>query len=220
MKKYFITGLVILLPLTLTVGVILFIANLLTAPFVGVVGKLLNHFHLLERGFLFLSAEDVRLYVSQFLVILFLVCFTTLLGFLARLFFFSSLLKLWDYILHRIPFVRTIYKTSQEVIQTILSSQGGSFKQVVLVHFPNADTQSIGFVTKENLPLMSEEAGGSLVGVFVPTTPLPTAGFLLIYREEELVYLDMKVEEAFKYIISFGVIMPPTKTISKQNTTT
>jgi len=209
MKKCFITGLVILLPLTLTIAVVAFVFNLLTDPFVGISKQLLSHFDLLGYDLWLLSADQVQKYASKLLIAICLFSLTLLLGALTRMFFFNYLIRTWDFVLHRIPFVRSIYKTSQEVIKTIFNTDTTSFKQVVVVPFPTKDTQAIGFVTRENMPSFSKTLeGSSLVGVFVPTAPNPTSGFLMTYKQEDLIYLDMKVEDAFKFIVSCGVIMP------------
>lgn len=214
MKKYFITGLVFLLPMALTIAIIIFIFNLLTNPFVGIVRSFLDYFGLLESNFFFLTSEQIQNIVSKIIILILLFFFTLFLGFVARWFFFYYLLKLWDYIFHRIPFVSSIYKTSQDVINTIFASKTSSFKQVVLVPFPNETTKSIGLITSENLPGFPMSTQENMVAVFVPTTPNPTSGFLMMFKESELIYLDMSVEEAFKYVISCGVISTSFKTIT------
>lgn len=212
MKKYFLTGLVVLLPLALTIAIVAFVFNFLTDPFVGMVKSILGHFGLLGRGFLFLDPMQVQVLVSKLLILLFLFFFTVSLGALARKFMISYLLKLWDYILHRIPFVSTIYKTSQDVIKTMFASGNKSFKQVVLVPFPSTEAYSIGLVTGENLTT----SGKPMTAVFVPTTPNPTSGFLMLYDDRDLIHIDMKIEDALKYVISIGMIASPFKNISKE----
>ncbi|MBS4169163.1 DUF502 domain-containing protein [Parachlamydia sp. AcF125] len=216
MKKSFITGLVILLPLATTLFVVNFAFNFLTGPFAGVLYPLFNYYNLFNEGFLFLTAERTRQYVSQLLVLLFLFSFTLALGAIARWFFVHYLIQVWDLILYRIPIVRTIYKTCQDVIKTIFTSESKSFKQVVMVPFPNPESFALGLVTKEDLPGMGPHQN-PLVAVFIPTTPNPTSGFLLMLKKEDLVYLDMKVEDAFKYIISCGVIQTPFTAISRDS---
>lgn len=214
MKKYFVTGLVILLPLAMTLAIVIFLVNFFTNPFVDVVHDFLKHYGLLQTGFLFLSSDQVQLYVSRILILALLFFFTVLLGALTRWVIVHYFIRIGDFIFHRIPFVRSIYKTSQDVIKTIFTSSTKSFKQVVLVPFPNKDTHSMGLVTREKIPATGKDT--HLVAVFVPTTPNPTSGFLMMFDPDDLVYLDMKVEEAFKYIISCGVIQTPFKTISKE----
>ncbi len=218
MKKYFITGLIILLPLAVTIGLAVFLINLLTEPFVGVVKSIFEYYDLLDKGFLFFSATQVQQFASQLLVLLFLFFFTVLLGTVARWFLVNSLLRIWDYLIHRIPLVSSIYKTCQDVIKTVLQGTNSSFKQVVLVPFPTAASQSVGLVTRENVKGLGKDSEKSFVAVFVPTTPNPTSGFLIFFEEKDLVYLDISIEDALKYVISCGLILNrPFKTISKNN---
>lgn len=215
MKKYFITGLIFLLPLAVTLGIAIFIVNLFTTPFVGIVRNIFQRYGLLHTGFLFLSAEQTQVLVSQILIIVLLFFFTVFLGMLTRWFFIHYLIRMGDYVLHRIPIVRSIYKTSQDVIRTVFTTSTKSFKQVVLVPFPNTVSYSVGFVTQEQVFLTKEEPSNPLVAVFVPTTPNPTSGFLTLYNPEDIIYVKMSVEEAFKYVISCGMALDHFKVISK-----
>jgi len=214
MKKYFITGLIILLPVALTLAIVLFIFNLLTEPFVGIVRNILAHYNLFQSGFLFLSTDQIQQYFSKLIILMLLFFLTVGLGFLARWFFVHYFIRMWEYVLHRIPFIRSVYKTSQDVIKTIFTTETNSFKQVVLVPFPSSETWAIGLVTKENLPPVGKSQK-PLIAVFVPTTPNPTSGFLMLFKEDDLVFLDMKVEDALKYVISCGVIVSPFNPILK-----
>lgn len=216
MKKYFITGLVILLPLALTIAIVVFVVNLLTQPFVDLVRAALNHFNLLTGGFLFLSGSQVQQIISEIIILILLFFFTVGLGYLASWFFIRYLFRFWDFIIHRIPFVSSIYGTCQDVIKTMFGSKTNSFKQVVMVPFPQENTYSIGLVTRENLPGFKNSPQSDLVAVFVPTTPNPTSGFLMLFKQSDLIYLDMRVEDAFKYVISCGVIAAPFKGVSKE----
>lgn len=209
MKKYFITGLATLLPLALTIVIVAFIVNLFTNPFIGIVQEFFRRHDLLETNFLFFTADQVQLYVSKILILTLLFFFIVILGMLTQWVIVHYFIRLGDYIFHRIPVVRTIYKTSQDVIKTIFGGSSRSFKQVVLVPFPNPQSFSVGLVTREDLQVPSPGVKKSVVAVFVPTTPNPTSGFLVMYEPEKLIYLDMKVEDAFKYIISCGVIQSP-----------
>ena len=211
MRRYFITGLVLLLPLALTIAIVVFIVNFFTNPFVGAVKGALEQLGLFDKGFLFLSAEQVQFYFSRFIIILLLFGFTVLLGMLTRYVVTNYFIRLGEYIFHRIPIVRSIYKTSKDVISTIFADKTKSFKQVVLVPFPNADTYSLGLVTRDEIQDLTDQKKGNFIAVFVPTTPNPTSGFLMMFDPKEVIFLDMKVEEAFKYIISCGVILTPFK---------
>lgn len=210
MRRLFVTGLVIILPLAVTFAIVLFVVRFLTNPFIDFAEGLLLKLGLLNTGFLFLSPDQMLRYGSQLLILIMLFLVTVVIGLIARWFFFHSLIKLGDYILHRIPFVNKVYKTTQDVIQTVFESQNKAFKQVVMVPFPNKQTWCIGLVTREAPPPCSELVDTHLQSVFVPTTPNPTSGYLLMFPEREIVYLDMHVEDAVKFIMSCGVIHPET----------
>ncbi len=202
-KKYFVTGLVILLPLAVTIAIIIFVVNFLTKPFMESVSHLLLHY-----GF----SSQFILYSSKVLILVALFGFTVMLGMVTRWFFIKSLFRLGDKILHRIPLVNTVYKTSQDIIKTLFVSDRSSFKQVVMVEFPRAGIYALGLVARESPPSCSSKAGVNLISVLIPTTPNPTTGFLLMMKAEELHFIDMKPEDAIKYIVSCGVIIPEEKT--------
>jgi len=212
MKKYFITGLVILLPLAVTIAIVVFTVNFLTKPFVGIVSSFLQDFNIFNKGFLFMNHDQVVLYGSKLLVLICLFVFTLLLGMIARWFFFKALLNLSDKILHRIPLVNKVYKTTQEIIKTIFVTDKSSFKQVVMVPFPKGGSYVMGLVARESPQACSDKVGGELYSVLVPTTPNPTTGFLLMYKKEDMIFLDLKPEHAIKYIVSCGVITPEHET--------
>jgi uncharacterized membrane protein len=209
MKKYFITGLVILLPLTLTIWIVAFAVNFLTKPFMGLVIKIFSettiqlHPQLLKYG-------------SQLIILITLFLFAIILGFFARMFIFNWLIKLGDKILHKIPLVNKVYKTTQEIVKTLFITDKNSFKQVVMVPFPYKGLYSIGFVSRKAPETCSEAVNIDLISVFVPTTPNPTTGFIVLFKKEEIIYLDMKPEDGIKYIVSCGVIVPPVKNIKNK----
>jgi len=216
MKKYFITGLVILLPLAVTVGIIAFILDLLTKPFIGWVSDFLQRFHLWQKGFLFLTPSQIVKYGSQILIVACLILFTICLGIVTRWVFVKSIFKLSDRILHRIPLVSKVYKTTQEVIKTILTTGSTSFKQVVMAPFPQGGSYVIGLVSRESPKICSNQVGAPLISVLIPTTPNPTTGFLIMYKKDDLIFLNLTVEDAIKYIVSCGMITPPPTTLSSE----
>ncbi|MBA3816889.1 MAG: DUF502 domain-containing protein [Parachlamydiaceae bacterium] len=215
MKKYFITGLVILLPLALTFAVVAFVFNLLTEPFVGLFKAIFNYFGLFTSGFLFFSTDQFQKYISQLMILTLLFFSTVGLGLIARWFFVHYFIRGWERILYKIPFISSIYKTCRDVITTLFTSDTNSFKQVVMVPFPSKETMAIGFITRENLPSVNEHKA-SMIAIYVPTTPNPTSGFLVMYHEEDIIFMDMKVEDALKYVISCGVIATPFTVLSKE----
>lgn len=211
MKKHFITGLVILLPLAVTIAVVIFLVNFLTEPFIGVVSAILSKLNIINRGFLFLSPEQLLRYGSKVIILILLFLITVGLGMITRWFLINTLFRLGDRILHRIPIVNTVYKTTQDIIKTLFVSDKNSFKQVVMVPFPRADVFVIGLISRDSPAVCSSAVGEDLVSVLVPTTPNPTTGFLLMFRRSELIPIDMKPEEAIKYVVSCGVIIPEAK---------
>jgi len=208
LKKYFITGMVLLLPVAVTIAIIIFIVNFLTRPFMGLVVKLLYNTPIKSIDTSFISPEHLIKYGSQLIILITLFIGTLLLGVIARWFFFTSLIKLGDKVIHRIPIVNKVYKTTQDIIKTIFVTDKNSFKQVVLIPFPNKETYCLGLVSRGSPQICKDKIGDEMVSIFVPTTPNPTTGFLLMYRQKDIIYLDMKTEEAVKYIVSCGVIIP------------
>ncbi|MBS0620455.1 MAG: DUF502 domain-containing protein [Verrucomicrobia bacterium] len=208
MKKYFLTGLIFLLPIVVTIAVVAFLINFLTKPFMGAVTALLSEFHIINRGFLFLSPEQLLEYGSKLIILILLFLVTVGIGMVTRWFLVKSLLRLGDSILHRIPIVNSVYKTTQDIIKTLFAPDQNSFKQVVMVPFPKSDVYVLGLISRDSPASCSKAIGEDLISVFVPTTPNPTTGFLLMYKRSEVIHVDMKAEEAIKYIVSLGVIVP------------
>ena len=208
LKTNFITGLVILLPLVLTAAIIGFLVNFLTEPFVGLVSKTLSHFSFANHKILFFSQENFVLYLSKLLVLIALVGMTLFLGVVTRLFFMKSLLSLGDAILHKIPIVKTVYKTTQDIIKSLFVSDKNSFKQVVMVTFPKDGMYMLGLIVRASPKICIDATGEELISVLVPTTPNPTTGFLLMVKQKDIKPIDMKPEDAIKYIVSCGVIVP------------
>jgi len=208
LKAYFITGLVILLPLAVTLMIVAFIVNFLTEPFMGAISALIKHFHIADNGLLFLSSEQVIRYLSKFLILILLFALTMIIGMITRSFFIRTAFSIGDKILHKIPLVNTVYKTTKDIIKTVFVSDKNSFKQVVMVPFPRADVYALGLIARDSPEACSHSVGSQLVSVLIPTTPNPTTGFLLMFKREDLIFLDMKPEEAIKYIVSCGVIVP------------
>src|ERR1700722_1578949 len=208
MKKHFITGLVILLPLVVTIAVVVFLVNFLTQPFIGMVSAILAKLHIINRGFLFLKPEHLMQYGAKLIILVLLFLFTVGLGMITRWFLINALLRMGDRILNRIPIVNTVYKTTQDIIKTLFVSDKNTFKQVVMVPFPREDIFVLGLISRESPETCCNAVKDELVSVLVPTTPNPTTGFLLMIKKQDLIYIDMKPEEAIKYIVSCGVIVP------------
>jgi uncharacterized membrane protein len=207
MRKLFFTGLITLLPFALTVYIAAFVINLLTDPFQGSVEGLLDYYDLLDSPFLFLSGANVLHISSKILVIAALFGTIVLMGFFARMVIAKSLFRFSGYAIQRIPFVNKIYRSVQEVVAALFSSKGTSFSQAALVPFPHAGAYSMALISVRQTPENHTEK----VSVFIPGAPNPTAGYFLSYRYEEIIFLEMKVEDALKFIISCGIKNPDLK---------
>lgn len=202
MKKYFLTGLVTLLPLAVTIWVVRFVVNFLTKPFIGVVSFITHK--------LPITSPELIKTVSQILILIALIVFTFFLGLVARKFFFNQIIRLSDRILGRIPLVNKVYKTSKEIVKSIFGAKERSFSQVVLIPFPYKSAFCVGLIAKEAPKTCSEAEKTELLSVFIPTTPNPSTGYLVMCKKSEMIFLKMKTEEAIKYVVSCGVIQPET----------
>lgn len=208
MKRYFITGLALLLPAVLTLVIVGFLVNLLTDPFVNLIEGIINqipggqNWSLNKSPFLRLTVRLLVLF-TIFLFIIFI-------GFLTRSFFMHTLFTFTDRLIHRIPGINKVYKAIQEVIHTLFSAESSSFKQVVLVPYPFSGSLSLGFTTTNVVSKSEHPKIRGKIPVFVPGTPNPTFGFILLFPQEEVIFIDMKVEEAFKLLVSCGIMLPPT----------
>ena len=208
MKKYFISGIVILLPATVTIWIISFVVRFLTKPFTSFVVKFLTNLQIHDLGFGFLSHDQIILYGSPIIILCMLVLFIILLGFIARSFFVDILFKVGDFFLKKIPLINKFYKTSQEIVKTLFVTNKESFKQVVLVPFPYPEVYCLGLVARDAPKTFNDDLTEELISVLVPTTPNPTTGFILMFKKSDLIFLKMKRDEAIKYVVSCGVVIP------------
>ncbi len=199
MKKYFITGLATLLPTTLTLIVIYYLFTLLTDPFVGLVTNLLSNY---------VTNPIAILIISKIGALLLLLISILLLGYLCKRLFFDPVIQWIERIFLKIPLVKTIYKISAEVTKAFFSQGTQSFKRPVLVPFPHDKSKAMGFVTSETAPNFVNKELNINCSVFVPTAPHPLSGFILLMEEKEITSLDISTEEAFKFILSCGMLPP------------
>ena len=178
----------------------LFIGNLAFAE------NVMLHIPIFKSSNTFLSSDQAIKVASQIFILITLFVVIMLLGFFARLFLFKFFFKCGDMIIHRIPIINKLYKTFKEVIEVIFASKEKTFKQVVMVNFPNANTLCIGFLSRESPPIFNQRTKQDLISVFLPTTPNPTTGYLLQFPKEEVKHIDMAIEDALKFIVSCGII--------------
>lgn len=206
MKRNFLTGLVIILPIALTIIIVMLIVDLLTQPFLGFTEKILHHVLMMKSSNPLISSQEAIKIWSKIIILVSLFLIILLLGLFARWFLFKYFIKLGDKIIHRIPIINKLYKTVKEVIEVMFTPQEKTFKQVVMVAFPNPSTLCVGFLSREAPPEFNNPSQQDLVSVFLPTTPNPTTGYLLQFPKNEIIYLDMSIEEALKFIVSCGMV--------------
>ena len=186
LRNYFITGVVVLIPIGFTLYLTKFI--------IGVSSKIIPE-NINPNSYLPYAIPGIEILIS--------VLFITIVGGLSLSFLGKRILKLIDDLFKRIPFLRTIYSAILQMTESF-SNKDNDKKSVVLIEYPRKGVWAVGFATKENTGLMAKKTNQKLINVFVPTTPNPTSGFLLMFPIDEVIYLDMTFEEASKFIVSAG----------------
>jgi uncharacterized membrane protein len=196
-RKYFITGLLIWIPLVITIWVLKIVVDTLSQSMA-----------LVPEGWRpehWLGVHVPGFGVALTLVIVFLT------GVLAANFIGERLVRIWNELLHRIPFVSSIYSSVKQVSDTLFSSSGQAFRKALLVQWPHQGMWTIAFQTGIPGGDVVNHLHGEFVSVYVPTTPNPTGGYFVMLRRADVIELDMSVDEALKYIISMGVVAPPVR---------
>ncbi len=186
LRNYFITGVVVLIP----IGFTLYLSKVL----IGLSSKILPE-NINPNSYLPYEIPGIEILIS--------LIFITIVGGLSLSFLGKRILKLIDDLFKRIPFLRTIYSAIVQMTETF-SKKDNDKKSVVLIEYPRKGVWAVGFATKENTGEMAKKTNKKLINVFVPTTPNPTSGFLLMFPIEDVIYLDMTFEEASKFIVSAG----------------
>ncbi len=190
LRNNFIAGVVVLIPIGITLYLTVFIINVSSK----LIPKEINPNHYLP-------------YNIPGLEILIAVLLITIIGWLSLSFIGKRLFNLFESVLNKIPIIRTIYSAVEQLIETFTKSKSDK-KTVVLIEYPRKGVYAVGFATKENTGEIKKKAGKELINVFVPTTPNPTSGFLLMFPKDEVIYLDLSFEEASKFIVSAGSFNP------------
>ncbi len=190
LRNYFIAGVVVLVP----IGITLY----LTKFFISISSKLIPK-EINPNSYLPFAIPGLEILLS--------VLFITLIGGLSVSFIGKKILQIVNDLFKRIPILRTIYSAIGQMTET-LAPKSGEKKSVVLIEYPRKGSWAVGFATKDNKGEISDKTNKKLVNVFVPTTPNPTSGFLLMFPKDEVVYLDMSFEEASKFIVSAGTSNP------------
>ena len=186
LRNYFITGVVVLIP----IGFTLYLSKIL----IGVSSNLIPE-NINPNSYLPYAIPGIEIIISIILI--------TIVGGLSLSFLGKRILKLIDDLFKRIPFLRTIYSAILQMTESF-SNKDNDKKSVVLIEYPRKGVWAVGFATKENKGEMADKTNQRLINVFVPTTPNPTSGFLLMFPIDDVIYLNMTFEEASKFIVSAG----------------
>ena len=186
LRNYFITGIVVLVP----IGITLYLTKFLITVSSKLIPRDLN-----PNNYLPFAIPGLEILLS--------IIFITIIGSLSLSFIGKRILKFVNDLFKRIPILRTIYSAIGQMTESLAPKKGNK-KSVVLVEYPRKGSWAVGFATKDNKGEISKKTNSELVNVFVPTTPNPTSGFLLMFPKSEVKYLDMTFEEASKFIVSAG----------------
>jgi len=186
LRNYFLTGAIVLIPIGITVYLTLFITKISS----GLLPKTIN-----PNNYLPFDIPGIEILITVILI--------TIIGGLSLSFLGKKFLELFNNILKKIPILRTIYSAVGQLTNSFTQSDGAK-KSVVILEYPRKGIWVVGFATKENTGEISKKTNEDLVNIFVPTTPNPTSGFLLMVPKKDIIYLDMNFEEASRFIVSAG----------------
>lgn len=195
MRKYIIAGLLVWMPLGITFLVVR-----------AIVGFLDRTLLLLPQNYQPDNFLGIHIPGLGVLLAVVLVLAT---GMIVANFLGKKIVASWESLLSQIPLVRTLYAGVKQIMEAVLAADGKSFRKVLLLEYPRRGLWSLAFMTSDNLGEVQEKTGGKVISVFVPTTPNPTSGFVLMVPANDVIELDMSVEEGLKLIISMGVVVPP-----------
>lgn len=205
LRRYLVAGLLVWIPLGVTILLIGFAVRQMDKS-LGLIPQKFQPSILLQQ--LFGAAEPVHIPGFGVILIVIVILVTGILvaNFIGR-FFVGG----WESLLHRIPVVRPIYSAAKNFAEIVFSDSNESFKRVLLIQYPREGLYSLAFQTAEDLGEVQGRTGEDVLGCFVPTTPNPTSGFIIIVPRKDAIVLDMEVDEALKMIISLGVVVPTWK---------
>jgi uncharacterized membrane protein len=197
LKNYFLTGLLVILPIFITVYIILSLIRAMDAILKYIPAE-------------YLPETYLQIHIPGLGLIL-VVILVFVVGLLTRNFIGRKIVQLGEKIVDRIPLVRVLYAGVKQLLEPLFLQKTNAFKRVALIEYPRRGVHVIGFVTGESKGEVQSKTSKDMMNVFVPTTPNPTSGFYILIPEDEVVYLNMSVEDAFKLIISGGIVSPPEK---------
>ena len=195
LRNYFLTGIIVTAPIALTIYLTWQFIDWVDSQAIPLLPAKYN-----PENYLPFSLPGLGLVIS--------VVILTFVGFLTANIFGRTLLRTGERLVNRMPVVRSIYGAFKQILETVLSQSSNSFRQAVLVEYPRRGIWTVAFVTGETEGEVAQRLDDEMINIYVPTTPNPTSGFLLMVPRRDLIFLDMPVEDAAKYVISIGVIAP------------
>jgi len=204
LKNYFITGLLVILPIFITAYVIWHLIKAMDAVLKFIPAK-------------YLPETYTNIYIPGVGLIL-VVILIFIVGILTRNIAGRTVLQFWDNLVDRIPLARILYSSVKQLLQAFFFQNSDSFQRVALIEYPRRGIYVLGFITGESRGEIQVKTNKKMINVFVPTTPNPTSGFYVLVPEEDLILLDMSVEDAFKLLISGGIVSPNEMKRAKRKT--
>ena len=204
-RGHFYAGLIVILPLFLTIFIINWMVNFIVA-----VTKESFFTTLINNAIIFFGIENnIHLVtVVYILYLLSILIFITFIGYIAKNIVGKKITRFINKIIGRLPIVKHIYTTINQIVSLVSSEKGNTYKKAIAVEYPRKGIYSIGFLTSEENAILSGKTGKELCNVFIPTSPNPTSGMFICVAKEDIIFLDMKIDDAVKLIISGGVIVP------------
>lgn len=199
-RGYFIAGLLVVVPITITLYFAFFVVTSIDGWVAGLLPAQYN-----PNNYLPFSIPGLGL-IAVFMALV-------VIGFFAANFFGRFLIRISEYLLDRVPVVKTIYGAIKQIMETVLANQSEAFREAVLLEYPRKGCWSIGFLTGTTSGEVQAVTKEKMINVFVPTTPNPTSGFLLFVPEKDIYRLHMTVEEALKMVVSGGIVTPPDRSL-------
>lgn len=200
LRRYLLTGIVVTAPITITIYLTYVFLTFIDSHVAKIIPKEWY------EGF---YGETAIPGLGLIVAILFFI----IIGWFATNILGRLIIRVYEYILDRMPVIRTVYGAIKQIFETIMASQSSAFREAVMLEYPRKGVWSIGFVTGRTEGEVQSATKEETINVFVPTTPNPTSGYLLFVPKKELVFLDMTVEEAVKLVVSAGIIVPPDRSV-------
>ena len=195
LRRWFLAGLLVSAPILLTGYITWLLVNLIDGYAASLIPKNLN-----PQNYVSFPLPGIGIVVGGAVIIF--------IGFLTTNLFGTTMIKIGERILGRLPVVRSVYGATKQIMETVMASQSDAFREVVLIEYPRRGIWAIGFVTGSTKGEVQNMSSENLINVFVPTTPNPTSGFLLFFPRDDTISLDMGVEEAVKMVVSGGIVTP------------